>query len=123
MTKSPAWTEPEIRAVVELYAMMRRHVNTGEPYNKARMIRNQQGPIGQLRDRSRGSIEAKLMNITGALDRLGRDDLSMSEHGYRPLANMQKALFEAVQRWAASVDDAVPAYDTPPHLIAKAAKP
>jgi hypothetical protein len=43
----------------------------------------------------------KLMNVTAALEAIGRDDLSMAEYGYRPMTNMQKALKDAVVKWAA----------------------
>lgn len=69
--KNKAWTPEENRAVVALYFAMLDHAVSGEPYNKAAMIRAVQGTdvpgeAGPLIWRSRGSIEAKLMNCSAA---------------------------------------------------------
>jgi hypothetical protein len=102
------WTDREITAVWILYRSMWIYATEGVAYNKAQMIRDTIGPdtgpqagTGPLFGRSKGSIEMKLMNVTAALESIGRDDLSMAEHGYRPMTNMQKALKDAVVKWAA----------------------
>ena len=89
--KRPApWSDIEIDACIGAYLLMRAAAELGNAYNKAAIIRELQTDV--LAGRSRGSIEAKFMNVSAALAAIGREDLSMSEHGYRPLANMQKAL-------------------------------
>ena len=72
------------------------------------MIRDAQGKIDKFHTcnaplmlRSKGSVEMKLMNVTAAVESLGRADLSMAEHGYRPMPNMQKALKDYVAEWLA----------------------
>ena len=97
------WTDAEIDAVITLYLSMAASAYNRRPYNKAAMIREYRGeshgdlaPHFTLGNRTKGSIEAKLMNVTAAVELAGRDDLSMSDYGYRPLANMQKALRERV---------------------------
>jgi len=105
-TSKGPWGLDEIDAGISLYLLMLACAANRRPYNKAAMIRhvqnNHAGPIDSglntapLKERSRGSIEAKLMNVTAAVESLGRPDLSMSEHGYRPFPNMQKALKERV---------------------------
>ena len=111
MTNRTPWNETEIAAGIALYFSMQEKAQSGQPYNKAAMIREAQGepiphakpatgatfPVPYLKARSRGSIEAKLMNITACVEKLGRPELSMAEHGYRPLKNYQAALFTAVQ--------------------------
>jgi len=93
---SGPWQDREIQAVILLYRAMLNAVVTEKKYTKRHMIIATQA-LGL--NRSRGSIEAKLMNVTAATEQLGRSDLSMSDHGYRPLSNMQKALKEAVADW------------------------
>jgi hypothetical protein len=103
------WTADEIGHTLILYRSMWWHSTHGEDYNKAAMIRHARGEelqqpggeFGALVARSKGSIEMKLMNVTAALEAIGRDDLSMAEYGYRPMTNMQKALKDAVVKWAA----------------------
>jgi hypothetical protein len=108
LSVSGAWTDNEIFAVLMLYRSMWIYATEGVDYNKAAMIREARGidkhgqstRHGPLYDRSKGSIEMKLMNVTAALGSIGRDDLSMAEHGYRPMSNMQKSLKDAVVTWA-----------------------
>jgi hypothetical protein len=104
-----AWTDNEIHEVLILYRGMWIYATSGVDYNKARMIREARGQetpecpggaIAPLGSRSKGSIEMKLMNVTAALESIGRDDLSMAEYGYRPMTNMQKSLKDAVVKWA-----------------------
>ena len=101
---SGAWTGQEQLDVIELYDQMHRCAMTGEPYNKAKMIRYTRDTSrlnAPLAARSKGSIEMKLMNISAACEALGRPDLSMAEHGFRPMKNMQKSLKDAVEVWLA----------------------
>lgn len=98
--KGKIWTDHENTALVALYFVMVFKARSGLPYNKAAMIReasivtHDDGTLicGPLRDRSRGSIEAKLMNVTAIVESLGWHSFSMSDHGYRPLHNYQKGL-------------------------------
>jgi hypothetical protein len=112
--RAPAWTSEENAAVVALYFLMRRKVDKDELYNKAAMIRSAQNGhgggeayAGLLIDRSRGSIEAKLMNVTAVLHDLDRHDVSMANHGYRPLSNYQADLRLMVVGLLAIRDEAV----------------
>jgi hypothetical protein len=120
MTRQPKWTLDECAAAVALYFQMRHKVDAGDEYNKAAMIRQFRGesdqwthdshaPCGNaiLRNRSRGSIEAKLMNVTAVLHDLGREDVSMAEYGYRPLSNYQADLKTMVVGLIAVRDEAV----------------
>jgi len=111
-----AWSEQEQRALVAAYNAMMRASSTGKPFNKAainRYLRNDSNntkqelanhlqasqiglatvspPVsycGALRDRSRGSVELKLMNISGARAHLGLPILP----GYKAAPNYQKSL-------------------------------
>jgi len=102
MAKRKNWTDTENVAVVALYRAMAARVESGEKYNKAAMIRRAQwlDPDtrecrGQLWQRSRGSIESKLMNVTAIVEQFGCGR-SMANHGYRPLPNYQASLRDAV---------------------------
>lgn len=106
--KRTPWTPAENAALVRLYFAMLDHAIAGEQYNKAAMIRTAQlghlaprqapGATGPLANRSRGSIEAKLMNATAVHSHLGaRRAETMHDHGYRALPNYQAALKDAMR--------------------------
>ena len=93
--KRPApWSDVENWGLCSLYAAMSLRAVNGMDYNKAAMIREQQEEGKALADRSRGSIEAKLMNLTAVLLDLGLTTYSMERHGYKALSNYQGALKE-----------------------------
>ena len=100
--KRTPWTPAENAALVRLYFAMLDHAIAGEQYNKAAMIRTAQletpRTTGPLANRSRGSIEAKLMNATAVHSHLGaRRAETMHDHGYRALPNYQAALKDAMR--------------------------
>ena len=116
MTRKPKWTPEENAACIALYFRMRKHVDDGANYNKAAMIRAARGenpnPLDNLHgaplaNRTRQSIEAKLMNVTACLHDLERSDVSMTAHGYRPLSNYQADLRPMVAGLLAVRDEAV----------------
>lgn len=98
------WTADENRAIVALYFKMLDSATTGQTYVKAAMIRAaQQGPaaipsagLGTLGARSKGSIEAKLMNCSAAHRDVsaesGGQAVTMDGYGYRALSNYQATL-------------------------------
>jgi hypothetical protein len=94
MAKRKAWTRDENVALVGLYSAMLNEVLAGRKYNKAAMIRVAQA--GSLSDRSRGSIEAKLMNLTAVYRDLGQA-YTMEHHGYKALSGYQKGLREVAE--------------------------
>lgn len=107
MSAAKAWTADEIDAVISLYFAMRVLVEYGEKFNKRQLIREQQSHYdseigctvaGPLADRSRGSVEMKLMNVTACIESLDAPEFSMAEHGYRPLYSYQAALRIAVEK-------------------------
>ena len=96
-----------------LYFHMLAAAKAGAFYNKAAMIRakqnNHAGPIDSglntapLKARSRGSIEAKLMNCSAAhrdldIERVTTepDAITMDGYGYRCLSNYQASLKQAM---------------------------
>lgn len=119
MARQPAWTIEEQAAAICLYFTMRQKVDAGRNYNKAALIRIARGDdvaderagyqafAGRLSARTKQSIEAKLMNVTAALHDLGRQDVSMSEHGYRPMSNYQAELRTTLVGLLAVRDEAV----------------
>ncbi|MCK5090029.1 MAG: hypothetical protein KAQ88_08620 [Hyphomicrobiaceae bacterium] len=94
--RSPPWNDSENRALIGLYFEMLDKAVIGTPYNKAAMIRNARSMAteGGL-NRSRGSIEAKLMNASAAHRDLG-GEVTMDGFGYRCLTNYQAALKAAM---------------------------
>jgi hypothetical protein len=105
MTISKAWTEHENIAIAALYFAMLALVLRGVKFNKRAMIRGVSIELhadgtqicGPLRDRSRQSIEAKLMNCTAVHELLDPNAMSMSAHGYRPLTRFQGSLRDAMR--------------------------
>ena len=87
------WSEIENGAVVESYFSMLSDELSGRSYNKAEQNRVLQEQI----ERSRGSIEFKLCNVSAACIGLGLPTIM----GYRPRFNFQMSLAEAVSRWLA----------------------
>ncbi len=89
------WNESEELAIVKLYNVMAALDSSGmlgrgkEKTTKAELIRNAQA--GALADRSRPSVEAKLMNVSHCRQRAGLPVVT----GYKPLANCSNGLLEA----------------------------
>lgn len=87
------WSDEENDAVVAAYFSMLSDELSGRPYNKAARNRLLQEQI----DRSRGSVEFKLANISAAFQGFGLPIIA----GYKPRFNFQMSLAEAVSRWLA----------------------
>jgi len=90
------WSETENAAVSLLYCGMASAVMAGTKYSKAQLIREQQA--GELSARSKGSIEAKLMNVSAIVVERALMTRLPSGHvpGYKPAPNYQTALVGAV---------------------------
>ena len=108
------WNDDERAAVIGLYWLMRadtiEHPRTvdgkipGSRPTKASRIR----AVPALADRSKASIESKLMNVSGALKliagaakyetqlRQAAANMSLANEGYKAFTNMQSALFDDV---------------------------
>ncbi len=116
------WTEAENIAVILLYFAMLGRAKSGVAYSKAGMIRGAQGEAeipdtgytiayGPLADRSKGSIEFKLMNCTACHASLlcGGDwdsapeaiGATMHNRGYRAMPNYQADLKAAMSKMLA----------------------
>jgi 5-methylcytosine-specific restriction protein A len=92
--KNEDWNEPEIKAAVGAYLTMLAFELEGQSFNKAqanRLLRQ-----GALTDRSEGSVEFRMRNISTVLQRMGRDWIV----GYKPAknvgANVEKGIREAL---------------------------
>lgn len=114
MSRPAPWNPAENRAICALYHAMWRRLQDGEKLNKAALIRVAQNGIGprdlshdtveeavpfakRLETRSKGSIEAKLMNVTAVLEETPPlDQFSLIADGYVPMSNYQAALKVAV---------------------------
>lgn len=87
------WTPSEIELIVTDYFAMRAKFLRGEAFVKARHYQ----AIMRQTGRTKGSVEAKYMNISAALERLSLPWV----HGYAPLRNFQGALLRAVETFVA----------------------
>jgi hypothetical protein len=88
LVKRRVWTAEEITALLAMYRTMLDYELAGERYSKAAMVRALMLEI----DRTRGSIEAKCMNVSGVLVDAGRPYVA----GYKPLGNCQALLRDMV---------------------------
>jgi len=112
MTSGKAWTEAEQAAAITAYNLMLAADNSGTKYNKAafnRALRSEDTAkdllsigaagwphdfaLGALAARSRGAVEAKMMNISAAREKLGLPILK----GYKAAGNYQRSLETAIQ--------------------------
>jgi hypothetical protein len=113
-TRPAPWSVSENAALISLYFDMLDAALIGTAYNKAEMIRLAQavdestpgsdviftGSMPDwaccLSDRSRGSVEAKLMNASACHRDLIPDATTMDGFGYRALSNYQATLKTAM---------------------------
>lgn len=90
--KTTQWTQSENAALVAAYREMLALHNAGTKFSKAAIRRAL--IAGPLSARSEGSIEFKLMNVSGCFKALGRLHLK----GYAPAMNYQRELMAEVCR-------------------------
>lgn len=104
--RSPPWSKTENAAIVRLYFVMLDAELYEQRYSKADHIRAVRGEPqtsvadfneAPLADRSRGSIEFKLMNASAAHADIEANAETMHDHGYRALPNYQAELKVAMQ--------------------------
>ena len=82
-TRKP-WTDSDNQAVCALYFQMYSMQAQGVKFSKAPLVRE----LATELDRSKGSIEAKLMNCSGVMV----DLVLVYVTGYKPLSNYQHDL-------------------------------
>ena len=95
------WTADEICAAVDAYKSMLNKELVGEKFNKAEVNRELRG--GALAQRSRGSIEMRMCNISAVLEANGQPYIS----GYKPRKNVgprNTAMIEQALLDASSID-------------------
>lgn len=85
------WTDAENDALVADYFAMFADAEVGRQYSKT----GHRNALMDVITRSRGSIEFKHQNVSAVLLGLGDDWLT----GYKPAANFQDSLVDAVARW------------------------
>ena len=105
-TRPAPWTLEENRSLVNLYFNMLDKAHAGATYNKAALIRlwrgEPEGVVGPLHNRSRGSIDAKLMNCSAAhrdlIHAAGNvaEFQTMAHYGYKAWGNYQKHLKDCI---------------------------
>lgn len=96
MAARKAWSPAENWAVALLYRRMLKAATSGQPYNKRAMLR--EAMAGQLSERSKGSIEFKLMNCSAAHAQLDPEAVTMADYGYKALPNTQKVLKDSLAK-------------------------
>jgi hypothetical protein len=102
--RNKSWNYEENTAIAEAYALMAVLQLSGNKFNKSQLIRTLRGEsqdvdaplFGQCAARSRGSIEAKLMNCSAVALEFGLCAALENGYvkGYKPAPNYQKVLRE-----------------------------
>ena len=92
------WSDDELDAIVADHFAMLRAQSEGQPYVKAHHAR----AVMERTGRSHRSVEFKHMNISAVLAELGLPTI----RGYRPMANYQAAIFDALDRYLTARPDA-----------------
>jgi hypothetical protein len=83
------WTPEEQRTAVIAYFFMLEAQQKGHSFNKAAIARQ---VLPRLNNRTKGSYEAKLMNISAIMTAHGLPTVK----GYKSLGHIQKSLADAV---------------------------
>jgi hypothetical protein len=83
------WTDREVRTLCALYQSMLDAQRDGRKFVKAPAVR----AVADELQRSKGSIEAKLMNLSACLRDLGREFVT----GYKPLPSYAKTMIQIVE--------------------------
>jgi len=105
-----SWTPEENDVIVAAYLGMLEREIKGEPYSKAERIR---AILPLLSGRTLKSVEFKFRNVSAVLIRLGL----MWIWGYKPAANFQLSLVEAVGRWLTANEPFVLAAEIRPEAL------
>lgn len=87
------WIPEHVEAMLDLYFNFLASQRADMAYIKAHQIRD----LAKYQGRTKGSIEAKMMNVSAVLDVLGHDWIN----GFKPLVNYNKALFDQVGEYIA----------------------
>jgi len=85
------WTPDHVEGMLDLYFSFLASQRADTAYTKAAPIRE----LAAWQQRSKGSVEAKMMNVSAVLDVLGHDWVN----GFKPLSNYNKALFDQVSEY------------------------
>ena len=83
------WTDAEVRTLCALYQSMLTAQRAGARFVKAPAVRACAASLG----RTKGSVEAKLMNLSACQRDLGRDYVA----GYKPLPSYAKSMLPLVR--------------------------
>ena len=91
-TKRRNWTEEEQRIICRAYLALLEWEKQGRKANKAALCR---ATLPLLDDRSRGSYELKMMNVSAAMLSIHPDLPTVT--GYKPYGHAQKSLKDILQ--------------------------
>ena len=93
------WTPEHVEQMLALYFAFLANQQNGVAYQKAASIRE----LAAKQGRSKGSIEAKMMNVSAVLDQAGKEWVT----GFKPLSNFNRALADQVNAYIAKGEGAV----------------
>ena len=89
VTVRKAWSDNDVCELVEAYNLLLNAQEQGVNMAKAPLVRE----LMASQERSKGSIECKLMNVSVVYVKEGFDFVK----GYKPLSNINKALIDQVK--------------------------
>lgn len=99
--RGPDWTDDENDVIVAAYFDLLQAQSAGETRSKTEVrLRT----LPHLNQRSKGSYERKMSNISAVMSRFGLPWV----RGYKPLPNIQESIADAVERYVGRRDVPVP---------------
>jgi len=91
ITTRVPWTDEHVDQLLGRYFQFLAMQTSNQPYQKAAIVRE----LAAAQGRSKGSVEAKMMNVSAVLESMGKEWVT----GYKPLSNFNKALLDQVQAY------------------------
>ena len=88
VTTRKAWNDNDVKQLLDVYSVFLTNQLNLIKYTKASKVRE----LALLQERSKGSIECKMMNVSAVLADLNQPWVN----GYKPLSNYNKALKDQV---------------------------
>ncbi|MGE8179038.1 HNH endonuclease [Pseudomonas fluorescens] len=108
--KNSDWSDSEIKAAVDAYLKMLALELKGQKFNKA--LENRQLRQGALADRTEGSVEFRMQNISTVLEQMGRQRIDGYKSAPHVGTNVEFAIRAALaDRGVFAEDDSTPTAD------------
>jgi 5-methylcytosine-specific restriction protein A len=109
-TKNTDWSDSELAAAVDTYLKMLELEQNGQKFNKA--LENRLLRQGKLAERTEGSVEFRMLNISTVLERMGRKRINGYKSAPHVGSNVENSIRSALaDRGILAVDEFTPTAD------------